>query len=254
MASLRTALGITLITAAAGCADQGGQTLIILNNAVPQAGCLIDPAGSGDPILGIGQVDAIGVLGDGTSIGYLLTPTIMNIADSQNGTFSIERTVITTGARVEVVPGAGPDGMPILSAAELTALGEVNTRFTSLFTVDIAPDGGLVGAAFDVLPAPVLEAIGTKLSGTQLAQVRVDVSVFGETIAGTDVESDPFRYPITICNGCQQVNLGSCVGLAPENIRSGGACNAFQDAAMDCCTSSMGAFLCPAVPEDPPMP
>jgi hypothetical protein len=179
----------------------------------------------------------------------------MNIADSQNGTFTTERTVLTTGARVEVVPGAGPDGMPILSAAELTALGEINTRFTTLFTVDIAPDGGLVGAAFDVLPPATLEAIGTKLTGpTELAQVRVDVTVFGETISGTDVESDPFRYPITICNGCQQNDLGSCVGLVAEGIRTGGACNAFQDAAMDCCTTSGGAFTCPAVPEEMPMP
>jgi hypothetical protein len=254
MASLRTIVGIGLLAAAAGCADQGGQTLIILNNAVPQSGCVISPAQGNDPILGIGQVDAVGVIEGQTGLGYILTPTIMNIADSQNGTFTTERTVLTTGARVEVVPGAGPDGMPILTEAELMGLGEFNTRFTSLFTVDIAPDGGLVGAAFDVLPPATLAAIGNKLSGfTQLAQVRVDVTVFGETISGTDVESDPFRFPITVCNGCQQVDLGSCVGLTAV-VRSGGACNAFQDAPMDCCTSSGGVFTCPAVPEEMPMP
>jgi len=252
MASLHSVVGIALLATASGCVDEGGETLVVINNSIPEAGCMVSPAGAGDPILGFGQVDAAGAIAMETFLGYVLTPTILNIADG-SGDRETQRTVLTDGARVRVVPGNGPDGMPILTQAELDALGAVNTTFTTLFTVPITP-GGTASAAFDVLPVQVLRAIGAKLPDPlTLAQVTVEVEVFGETLSGTNVESDAFRYPITICNGCQRRNLGSCVGLDGE-IAVGGACNAYQDGVLDCCTSSGGALLCPAVPEAPPPP
>jgi hypothetical protein len=215
---------------------------------------MIAPAGPGELVYALGEVDAQGALNQ-WPLGYLLTPTIMNISDSNNGELTTERTVITEGARVQVFPGNGPDGMPILTQAELDALGAFNTAFTTLFSVNIPPDGGLAAASLDVLPPAVLAAIGQKLTApTQLALVRVEVAVFGETVSGTAVESDAFSYPITVCNGCLSVLVGSCVGLM-EDGSAGGACNRYQDEAIECCLESdMTTVRCPATPEEPPPP
>src|SRR5687768_4093536 len=101
MAGLRLRSSVLIALVGVGCADTGGQTLIVLNNTAPEADCVIDPSSSGGTFIPSGRVDALGVTQYESSLGYLVTPSISNIADSQNGTLASNRTVILEGARVD---------------------------------------------------------------------------------------------------------------------------------------------------------
>jgi hypothetical protein len=248
MALVRTTLLFTLL-AAAGCADTGGQTLVVLNNAVPEPQCVISPA-EGGAFIPTGRVDTVGVTDYDATIGYLVTPTIKNLADSQDGNLSAQRTVILQGAKVDLTVGTHPDGTELLTAGDLDALNAINAlKFTAPFSGAIDPDGGLAGVAFELVPIAVIEAIAPKLADRETALITASFTVFGKTVGGSGVEADPFVYPVTVCNGCLFTDLGSCVLLPDGDYPAGNPCNVFQDAPGTCCTSSAGLPVCPAVPE-----
>lgn len=68
--------------------------------------------------------------------------------------------------------------------------------YSTLATGEVPPSEGTepgLGVTFaDIVPA------GIALSGTVISRVRV----FGETLGGTEVESNEYIFPIEICNGC----------------------------------------------------
>jgi hypothetical protein len=246
MAGLRTSFLVALV-AVVGCADTGGQTLIVLNITAPDDECVIDPGAGGAAFIPAGRIDATGVVELGSQVGYLATPAIENIADGQMGAQASNRTVILQGARVDLVIGTHADGTELLSAGELEALTNINAlRFTAPFSGAIEPDGGRVGVAFELVPPAVVAAISGKLAVGEVALVTGSFSVFGRTVGGSSVESDPFDFPVTVCNGCLFTHLGNCLGLPDDEYPAGGACNLFQDAAGTCCTSSAGFEVCPA--------
>ena len=246
MAGLRTSFLVAIF--AVGCADTGGQTLVVLNNAAPEGGCVIDPAS--DAFIPSGRIDALGVTQLGSQVGYLVTPTIQNLADSQDGDLETQRLVILGGARVDLSIGTHGDGTPLLSEGELATLASLNAlKFTAPFSGAIEPDGGTVGVAFEAVPTAVIAAVGNALAVGESGLVTASFSVFGRTVSGVGVESDPFNYPVTVCNGCLFQHLGSCLDLPDGNYPGGGACNLFQDAPGSCCTSSAGFEVCPAQTE-----
>jgi hypothetical protein len=246
---LRSSFAAAVLVGLGACAAEGGDTLIILNNSDPGAECLVTPTEAGN-FLPSGRIDAAGVIDSGSSIGYLVTPTIKNIATSNDGALTTERTVILAGARVDIAVGNHSDGTPVLSDAEISALTMQNAlKYTAPFAGSIAPDGALAGVAFEGIPAVVIEAIGPKLAPGEAAIVLTTFSVFGETISGSDVDSNDFTFPVTVCNGCLSTNLGLCTEVPDGEYPGGGECNTFQDAESVCCTDSAGLLVCPAVPE-----
>jgi hypothetical protein len=250
MALLRTSLVIWFVAALVGCADSGGQTLVVLNNAVPDEGCVVAPS-EGGLFLPSGRIDAVGVTERGSSVGYLITPTIKNLADSQDDALTTERTVILQGAKIDLVVGTHADGTALLSDAEIADLNRLNQlKFTAPFSGAIEPDGGLVGIAFELVPRGVIAAIGPKLATQETALITASFAVFGRTISGSGVEADAFVYSISVCNGCLFTDLGSCLGIPDQTYPGGGACNLFQDSPATCCQSSGGSVLvCPAEAE-----
>lgn len=252
MRLLRASLVISIALGAAACADQGGTQIVVLNNAVPDDGCVLTAAESGQ-FLSAGLVDGAGAVATNTVYGYLVAPVIKNISDSADGTLEAERTVILHGARVDLVIGTRPDGSEILddtTRAELEAAGAL--QFTVLFSGAVGPDGGLAVLAFDAIPALTVSAVAEALTRAgDRALIQVVYTVFGETTFGSEVEADPFTFPVTVCNGCLVQNLGSCVGLPDADYAPGNSCNLYQDSTAQCCDSSAGFRVCPAVPEDP---
>jgi hypothetical protein len=250
MALVRTSLLIWFVAALAGCADSGGQTLVVINNSVPGIDCLVTPT-EGGAFIPTGRIDALGVTERASPVGYLVTPTIKNLADSQDDTLTTERTVLLQGAKVDIVIGNHADGSELLSAAELMALTEVNAlKFTSPFSGAIEPDGGLVGLAFELVPRQVVAAIGPKLGPQETVLISASFAVFGHTISGSGVESDSFEYPITVCNGCLFTDLGPCDVIPDQDYPAGSECNLFQDAPATCCESTTASVLvCPAMSE-----
>lgn len=243
---------IAIAVLAAGCTDTGGQTLVVLQNTVPGTGCVIDP-GTGNAFISAGRIDAVGVTTYNSTEGYIMSPAIENVGDSQMGALTTQRTVLLQGARVDITVPTRVDGSELLSQGEIDALTNQNAlKFTAPFTGAVEPDGGRVGVAFELVPAAVVAAIGPKLAENETALVSATFTVFGRTVGGSGVEADEFTYPVTVCNGCLFTHLGQCLGLPDVDYPAGGACNLFQDAPGSCCTSSTTPSfeVCPAVTED----
>jgi hypothetical protein len=117
------------------------------------------------------------------------------------------------------------------------------TRFSTSFSGSVFPES-VTSFGFTVVPTGLLARLGDELGAGQRVTATVEVSVFGD-LDGSDVESVPFIYPVTVCNGCMIINNGDCANLGEGFEGSeGGTCNVLQDVPVDCCTSGDG-LVCP---------
>ena len=235
-------MSVALLVLGVGCApaDADGSIQIVTNQATVEM-CPPAPTQPGNGVLqnGLGFIDT------NANFGYVFTPLVVNQASTQNGQFdSSQRRVQLAGANVTIEfqdPGAVPGG--IVDSLDSSGLLAASRRFTG----SIEPDDGVLSVAFE-LWSPELHA--TMLG--QLGNARVDllatVQLFG-TMAGGDVRSQEFDYPITICDGCLVNNLGNCVDLAGMELGvGGGACQALQDGGpATCCTTGDGTLVCDGI-------
>lgn len=69
-------------------------------------------------------------------------------------------------------------------------------------TSDTNPRYGL--AAVEVIPPAMAQQIRNDLQARASGQIALEarVQVFGRTLGGTDVRSEPFGFPVTACYGC----------------------------------------------------
>ena len=74
--------------------------------------------------------------------------------------------------------------------------------------------------------------------------VNLRMRAFGSTTSES-IESDPFVYPLAICEGCLVASVQPCPVSAAPN-RTGNPCNIAQDAPVDCCQSGSD-LVCPSV-------
>ena len=211
------------------CAD-GGDTIQILRNQLPQAGCVVPDSDTGT-FLPRGRIEST------AADGYLFTPLVENRA-VQNA--AAERTVFVNGANVDLKFSGD-----LFSDGEIKAFNDAGlTRFKQSFSGSIRA-GGLASFAFEVLPKGLLEEIDSRLGVGEFAQVIAEVEVLG-SLDGGEIESNLFSYPIQVCKGCLLQNLGSCDALISDDVNTGGVCQALQDGLLDCCTDAEGAQVCPA--------
>jgi len=75
--------------------------------------------------------------------------------------------------------------------------------------------------------------------------LNLRVQALGTTNTGTSMTSDPFNYPLDVCDGCLAASVGPCP-LPAAPVNTGNACNPAQDEAVDCCTDN-GVLVCPAI-------
>lgn len=234
--SLARAAALAVAALAAACTD-AGESMRIVQNQVPQEGCVI-------PASATATARARGRIETRAESGYLFTPVIQSllVEDEDRG---VERVVAMRGADIDVT---FPDGF--FSASEEDELrDEVLTRFSSRFSGTL-PAGGTLSVDFIIIPTGLLERVDAKLDAdTDAVEASVKVVVFGDTDGG-EVESIPFYYPVTICTDCVSHDVGECALLEVGDVlRAGGECNPFQDDVIDCCTSG-GVLQCPAVAPD----
>jgi hypothetical protein len=229
MQRIRLSCAVVLAAAAmSGCTDAGG-SLIIVQNQIPGEGCIIPPAPAEFRGRGIIDVQA--------TAGYLFTPVVKSllVANPQSA-----RVVAIQGADVDVTFASS-----LFSDDEEAALRDDRlTRFSQAVSGSVDPNG-TASFGFLVLSTGLLDRIGDKLADGELTQVTVEVVMFGE-MDGSDVESNPFSYPIDVCDGCMKIDNGDCANLSSEfEPQPGGECNLLQDVPVDCCTAG-GAERCPA--------
>jgi hypothetical protein len=246
LVSLATALVLV------GCADEGDEGMIVLNNtAVTGDSCSL----SGDPGQPFSSHGEIYALADS---GYILTPLIQsrivtNIGGGSGGTGTVDtlqKTIQLLGADVVLTLKAqsieNADGSFSVTQPESNV-----GSFSTLFSGSLPPSG-TVNVGFEVItPAIMRQIVGA--SGVNLAtqalkaEVLAQVTIKGE-LGGDSIESKPFFYPISVCTDCVIVNRGTCpiMGTAASATNP---CNVFQDGVVECCTDASNNLICPGPTE-----
>jgi hypothetical protein len=228
-------LGLGSAALAAGCAANGGdESIVVLRNVVPTAGCVLTAM---DTEVGIshGALDVTG------ATGYLfaaqLKSRITAVASQED-----QRTIFVEGANVDI---AFP-GTTVFSAAELADMKAKGlTHFKAQFSTIISPNGGLSDVGFELIPGEIAIALAAKQG---FAPVSADTSfTVLWTLAGGEVTSQTYHYPVTLMNGGFVHVTGQCSDLVSTfSPRVGNPCNPGQDGVVDCCLTD-GIRMCPAV-------
>jgi hypothetical protein len=252
---------LVLALALAGCvADGGDEGLVIRNNLAPSGdSCELQPDLTAAFV-------SRGTLSTRSPDAYLLAPLIESRITAAMGQESA-RTVSLMGARIDLAIGPitveDAQGNPTFSCAaegasacfddaERAQLAEAGvTRFRSLFSAPLPPNGGLTAAAFDLVPTAAVREIqrkaGPLAEGARLrAQVVATAAVYGQ-LGGSEVRGLPYVYPVTVCSDCV-VSIGKPCSETPTSFvpRTGNPCNPYQDGVLDCCTEG-ASLVCPAV-------
>jgi len=189
---------------------------------------------------------------------YLLTPLVESRISAEMGQES-QRTVALHGARIDITIGAvevihedGTVAALTFDASELATLKSTGvTHFKSLFAAPLPPNMGTSNVAFDVVPLAMLSSLRSKgalgAKDRMHAELIAKVVVFGD-LGGDEVTSLPFEYPVTVCNDCiVSQPIPACPLPMATTVRTGNACNLFQDGVVDCCTDpTTKATVCPA--------
>ncbi len=224
-----TLLLVGALTTHVGCAADGAESMQILRNQVPGEGCSIPIAETGD-FQGRGKIDV------NSTTGYLFTPLIKSFVESNDNT---NRIIFVEGADVSIEFTG--------SNAPTSALTD-SLSFRTYISGSLTA-GGATALAFDLVTADLLADLQDDVTPDNPVQLLASVTIFGD-LDGSTVESNTFKYPVEICDGCLTNVLGSCVGLEASEVGTGGACNLLQDGVLDCCTASDDSLVCPAVVEE----
>jgi hypothetical protein len=222
---------------ASGCGRVPGQ-FEILNNQIPQSGggCLIPI----EPTVyqGSGKLD-VGIVRSDFDTAYLVFPLIENNLPSSGGAHDPNQ-IQLTGFDVDVsVLSALPAAAAVFDAASALL------HFQVPWSGGVSSGGGQISAAVEAFPVALAEQLASSggLGKEPTLTVNLRVQALGTTNSGMTMQSDPFNFPVEVCNGCLVANVSPCpFASAPAN--PGNACNPAQDAPVDCCTEQ-GALICP---------
>jgi hypothetical protein len=211
-----------LVTASGCTTDSGGSMLIVQNQVVEGEACDVPASRMGSRNTGLIDTNA----GD----GYVFTPLVQSLIEDTSE--DSERVISMRGADVEISFTSGFD--------EADVSDDRLIRFSSAFSGSVFP-GAQSSFAFVVVQEDLLDEIAAAGGSAQLS---VEVTVFGD-LDGSDVESDPFVYPVEVCDGCLTIDRGPCAALGDDfEPRDTNPCNPAQDVAADCCTSDGGDLVC----------
>jgi hypothetical protein len=234
---LRVAALIPLALVA--CADSGDEGIYVLTNtAVTGESCAL----TGDPMQAmVGH----GLINVNSPIAYVMTPLVQSRIQSVENVDDTSKTIQLRGADIRLTIKAVSierDGNFMVTNPNTELPG-----FSVLFSGAIKPSGS-VNAFVDLIPPGTLRSIA-QMSGANLTtdslntEVLAEVTIKGD-LGGDSVESQPFFYPVTVCNDCVIVNNGACPMTVAEP-RTGNACNPYQDGVVDCCVDASNNLICP---------
>jgi hypothetical protein len=226
-------IGWALVLAAWGCTDEESGLFIQGNVAREPPACLAR-AEAATTLLGVGVLD-VGLKLDYDAsllVGSQLTPRS-------------DKTNLRSETMIAVVEGA--------EVHLYTDTGEIDTAFTVPASGVILPDPG-DEAGYGIINATLIpQTAGSRLAG-ELApgeiRTRVaEVSVFGKTVGGLDVESAAIRYVIKVCLGClvdfpsaAVSPQGQCTLMRDQTPEL--PCRPGQDAIVDCRSCAQSNSLC----------
>lgn len=216
-------LALTLLLTSA-CADGGDEGFHIVHNLAPPSDCTYSPGG---PFMSSGLMDV------NSPQPYVFTPEIesrITVVDNQN---IAQRTIVLRGARIEV---------------QNAQTGATLGKLTSLFSASLTP-GGKVAVAFDIITPEMAAMAGA--SGDTRVQLVAKITAYGALGGSDEIDSVPFQYPVTVCDGCILDIAGTCPLPFGSTVIDTRTCHEFQDGRVTCCTDN-GELVCPAVLSPPP--
>lgn len=231
-------LGLGLVACAA---DNGGEAIYLSKNVAPGTGCTFSATAAE-------QFTAHGTFSMFATRGYRMYPQMVSQLTATDAQTQA-RTIQVRGARVDLT----------FADPSLSGFPSELTRFQSLFSAPLPPNGGIADGAFELVPAELAAMVASRLGVTMMStehvrtEVIAKVVVFGD-LAGDEVVSQEFQFPVTLCNDCVTKNLGNCP--LPHDtvlVNGGNVCNPFQDGTVDCCTAN-NELVCPAVLMPEPNP
>jgi len=209
------------------CVDTGDEGIyVVTNTAVTGATCSL----SGDPSqpqIGHGTINSISLL------PYVMTPLIQSRILPVDGVDEASKTVQLRGADVKLTLKAVSLENPLDgSFTNTNPNSKLGEPFSLLFSGAVKP-GATVNSFVDIIPVAQLRAIGA-MAGDNIinAEVLAEVVIKGE-LNGNEIKSQPFYYPVTVCNNCVINVVGDCPMMGAP--REGNACNPAQDGIVDCC-------------------
>jgi len=239
---------IALALSVAACGRVPGQFEIV-QNQVPQSGCLIDT--NETLYRGDGTLD-LALVQPGARAAYLVFPLLKNNLPASTGGPDPNQIEVNSFA-VDIGEskfGSLPDGVRALFQT-LEEKGPGSPEYALLhysapWSLSI-PSGGTAAArvaGFPVDLAARVSATGAVGISRTSMLVNVKVRAFGKTNTQS-MESDPLDYPVYVCNGCLVANVLTCpYPSAPAN--EGNPCNVSQDNFVDCCSLN-GDLICPPI-------
>jgi hypothetical protein len=219
-----------------GCvADTGDGGIFVLKNVRAESGCVASAMES-EAAISHGTLDLL------LPSGYLFIAQMKSRITALAGQED-QRTIITSGAKIDITfPGS-----QLFSDAELADLKASGlTHFKQLFTAPLAPNGGIIDAGFELIPAALAARVAAKADLTSPFRIEAlaTFTVEGD-LAGQHVTSQAFAYPVTLGNNVSVNVVGACSSL-PQGFtpRTGYSCNPAQDGVVDCCKAD--TLVCPA--------
>ena len=232
-ASILISLGLALTACTASDGDEG---IFISKNVFPGDNCTFS-ASESEHFLTHGTMSLAG----GT---YKIYPQMVSKITA-NETNVQQRTIQVKGARVDIE----------LTDSDVSVDSSV-LHFESRFAAPIAPNGGITDAEFVGLSKEFLGAMRDKYGNTAgfETEVIINAVVYGD-LAGSEVTSQKFQFPVTVCTNCVLNTVGMCP-LPPGSVVTSApsTCSAFQDGYTECCTVPVtGELQCPATIALPPV-
>ncbi len=241
------ALGATT-AALGGCGTPPGQ-FVIIQDQVPDSSCAI-PATLGMEYRDSGELD-VSLVFDGADTGYLFFPLMQNNFPPSTSGGDPNRIALSSFEVDVGLPADAPQSGKIWNLFQKLATDNAGgpdplIHYSVPTSGSVASGGGDTAGFVNAVPADLARMIRDTddLTAGSFIYLMSTVRAQGKTLSST-VTSDPFHFPIRVCDGCLANNLGMCP-LAQAGANTGNPCNIAQDQTVDCC--ALGAELqCPPV-------
>jgi len=240
----RLLAAVTLSLGFAACGRTPGQ-FEILNDQVPittGGGCSIPV----NPTVyqGEGTLDLSIVRPDFGS-AYFVFPLIENNLPASSSGSLDPNEIQLSGFQVDI---KWIDALPAATIQKVFSdnAGGALVHYQIPWSGGIASGGGQLSAAVAAFPVGLAQQLAAAggIGADPSLTVELQIQALGTTNSGTSMQSDPFKFPVQVCNGCLVANVAPCpFTAAPSN--PGNSCNPAQDLLVDCCTDN-GALVCPA--------
>ncbi|HVR60921.1 MAG TPA: hypothetical protein VMU50_03430 [Polyangia bacterium] len=217
----------------------------IVQDQVPTAGCVVTT----DTTLyrGGGLLD-VRLVSSTASEAYGVFPLVRNDLPAPADGESAQNSIELDGFDVDVeaigtLPAATDALMQSLAGGNLV-------HFRLPWSGVLEPGGGVRAAHVAAIHAELARRIrdtGDLRAAGSYIELGARIRVSGDRSG--NVESDPFTFPIRVCDGCLIGSVQSCpLAAAPAN--PGNVCNVAQDDVVDCCVTG-DALTCPASVKQP---